>query len=215
MNQFKPQVIFLDAVGTLFGVAGSVGEIYGKMALKLGIKTDFQQLNQTFYQSFKNAPPLAFYNFNKNEISQLEFAWWQEIVSQTFTKVGVKEQFSNFEQFFAEMYAYFASAEPWNLYPDTITSLKTWQKKGIELGIISNFDSRIYQVLKLLELNDYFTSITISSYTGFAKPNSQIFKIAIAKHKCDYDQVWHIGDSLKEDYYAAKSLGIKSFLIQR
>jgi putative hydrolase of the HAD superfamily len=215
MNQLKPQVIFLDAVGTIFGVKGSVGEIYGEIARDFGVSTDSKQLNKAFYQSFKDAPPLAFADVNSNEIKQLEFQWWKAIASGTFAIVGVKEQFTDFDAFFQKLYEHFATAHPWEVYPDTITSLNRWQKQGIQLGIISNFDTRIYQVLQVLELRSYFFSITISSSTGVAKPNPQIFYTALEKHNCNPESAWYIGDSLKEDYYGAKSLGIKSFLIQR
>jgi putative hydrolase of the HAD superfamily len=83
------------------------------------------------------------------------------------------------------------------------------------LGIISNFDSRIYQVLAELGLEYFFRSITISSQTGAAKPDAEIFQIALQKHDCSPAQAWHIGDSKKEDYQGAKALGIEAFLIKR
>ena len=33
----QPKVIFLDAVGTLFGVKGSVGEVYREIAADFGV----------------------------------------------------------------------------------------------------------------------------------------------------------------------------------
>ncbi|XGB40921.1 MAG: hypothetical protein LVS60_10955 [Nodosilinea sp. LVE1205-7] len=55
-----PQVIFLDAVGTLFGVAGSVGAIYADLAAQQGIAIDPDRLNRAFFRSFKAAPPMVF-----------------------------------------------------------------------------------------------------------------------------------------------------------
>ena len=55
-----PQVIFLDAVGTLFGVAGSVGQIYSEIARQHGVRADAEELNQAFFRTFKAAPPMAF-----------------------------------------------------------------------------------------------------------------------------------------------------------
>ena len=83
------------------------------------------------------------------------------------------------------------------------------------MGVISNFDSRIYQVLELLGLKNFFSSITISSAVGAAKPDRKIFTTALDKHNSIAQQAWHIGDSFKEDYYGAKAAGIKSFLLQR
>lgn len=211
----KPKVIFLDAVGTLFGVKGSVGEIYSAIAASFGVNVAPTLLNKAFYKSFKVSPPLAFTDVEFAQITQLEFLWWKVIAYSTFTEVGVIEQFSNFDNFFSELYDYFANSDPWLVYPDVFSSLILWQNQGIELGIISNFDSRIYPVLKQLELDHFFRSITISSQTGFAKPHQHIFTTALKKHDCLSSQAWYVGDSLTEDYYGAKAIGMKPFLINR
>jgi putative hydrolase of the HAD superfamily len=93
--------------------------------------------------------------------------------------------------------------------------LQGWRQQGIQLGIVSNFDSRIYLILENLQLKDFFSSITISSQAGSAKPHSQIFIAALKKHNCFAQEAWHIGDSLKEDYQGAKAAGLKPFLIKR
>jgi putative hydrolase of the HAD superfamily len=211
----KPKVIFLDAVGTLFGVKGSVGEIYGTIAASFGVNVEPSQLNKAFFKSFKASPPLAFPNVESNQIPQLEYQWWKIIAYSTFTQVGAVGQFFNFDDFFNELYHYFAQADPWFVYPDVKNALTRWQYQGIELGIISNFDSRIDSVLKQLELESFFKSFTISSKTGFAKPHPSIFTTALEKHDCRASQAWHIGDSLTEDYYGAKAIGIRPFLINR
>lgn len=211
----KPKVIFLDAVGTLFGVRGSVGEIYGMIASSYGIKVEPTQLNKAFFSSFKASPPLAFRKVDPEKIAQLEYQWWKIIAYATFNRVGVVDQFLNFDDFFRELYHYFAQADPWYVYPDVMKALKRFDHQGIELGIISNFDSRIYAVLQQLDLASCFKSITISSQTGFAKPQASIFTTALEKHDCQLSQAWHIGDSLSEDYYGAKAIGIKPFLIER
>jgi putative hydrolase of the HAD superfamily len=211
----KPQVIFLDAVGTLFGVKGSVGEIYGAIASKFGVASDIKLLNRAFSQSFQKSPLMAFPDADKDGIPELEFDWWKAIALSTFEIAGVITQFTNFDDFFTELYRHFATAQPWYLYPDAIPSLEAWQKQGIELGIISNFDTRLYQVLEILDLKQYFLTITISSITGAAKPDAKIFRTALEKHDCSGDRAWYIGDSFKEDYCGAASVGIKSFLLQR
>ncbi len=211
----KPQVIFLDAVGTLFGVKGSVGEIYGAIASKFGIASDAKLLNRAFYQSFKLSPPMAFPDVNQDDIPQLEFEWWKAIAHSTFESAGVIDRFTDFDNFFTELYHHFATAQPWYVYHDVIPSLEAWQKQEIELGIISNFDTRLYQVLAILELKQYFLTVTISSTTGAAKPEREIFRKALAKHDCSGDRAWYIGDSFQEDYCGANLAGIKSFLLQR
>jgi putative hydrolase of the HAD superfamily len=210
-----PQVIFLDAVGTLFGVTGSVGEQYVKVASRFGVHLSPDALNQAFYKSFKAAAPPAFSGTEAAEIQVKEYTWWLELAVETFQAADAFHHFPDFGRFFAHLYDYFATAEPWFVYPDAIAALKQWQQLGIPLGILSNFDSRLYSVLKALNLADYFTSVTISTEAGAAKPNPKIFEIALQKHNCPPSAAWHIGDSFEEDYQAAKAVGLRGIWLRR
>ena len=209
------QVIFLDAAGTLFDVRGSVGEVYGKFARSWGITVSNEDLNTAFFQSFADSNPMAFPGRELAKIPQLEFEWWQAVAAKAFEISGVFHQFSDFPKFFAELYAHFATAEPWFVYPDVFPALNKWQQQGIELAVVSNFDSRIYAVLKALNLAEYFTSVTISTEVGAAKPDSQIFTAALQKHNSIAENVLHIGDSFKADYCGAKNAGLNAIWLNR
>ncbi|MEM7771349.1 MAG: HAD family hydrolase [Cyanobacteria bacterium P01_E01_bin.6] len=213
--QNPPNVIFFDAVGTLFGVNGSVGEIYSQLAEKYGVESDAALLNQSFFQSFRKAPPMAFPGVEITSIPNREFNWWRAIALQTFEQVGTLDQFRNFDEFFDELYSHFSTEAPWYLYSETINTLKYWRNKGVELGIVSNFDSRIHRVLDALGLSDFFSSITISTEAGAAKPDFKIFELALKKHSCPPHAAWHIGDSYKEDYEGAKTVGLRAIWLKR
>ena len=209
------KVIFLDAAGTLFDVRGSVGEVYGKFARRWGITVSNKDLNTAFFQSFASASPMAFPGREATKIPELEFEWWQAVAAKAFEIAGVFHQISDFSKFFVELYAHFATPEPWFVYPDVLPALNKWQQQGIELAVVSNFDSRIYAVLKALNLAEYFTSVTISTEVGAAKPDSQIFTATLQKHNCIAENVLHIGDSFKADYCGAKAAGLKAIWLNR
>ena len=209
------KIIFLDAAGTLFDVRGSVGEVYAQIAKNFGVTVKTEELNAAFYESFASASPMAFPGIEVAKISQLEFEWWLEVSAKAFQIAGVFHQFSDFPKFFAELYAHFATAEPWFVYPDVFPALNRWRQQGIELSVVSNFDSRLYPVLQALNLAEYFTSVTISNEVGAAKPQSEIFTAALQKHNCIAENVLHIGDSLKADYCGAKAAGLKAIWLNR
>ncbi len=213
--QKKPSTIFLDAVGTIFGLKESVGQIYSNKALEFGVTANPEALDQAFRSSFANSHPLAFPKASPGQIPELEFTWWEEIVKTSFSQVGLRESFKDWDGFFQKLYHYFATAEPWVIYPDVQLALKTWRSQKIELGIISNFDSRLDALLDHLGLREYFKTVTISSKVGQAKPSPEIFQLALKKHNCSPAMAWHIGDSLKEDWQGASQVGMKAFLIER
>ncbi len=211
----QPKVIFLDAVGTLFAVKGSVGKAYAEIARQFGVTVSDEAINTAFFKSFAATPPPIFPGVKIEDIPNCEFEWWQLVALETFQQVGAVNQFADFSKFFEQLYSHFATAKPWFVYDDVIPALKRWQKRKIELGIISNFDSRLYLVLESLDLIDFFTSITISTEVSAAKPNQQIFNAGLEKHNCLAADAWHIGDSFQEDYQGASAAGLQAILIKR
>ena len=211
----SPKVIFFDAMGTLFDLKSSVGEIYQQFAAKHGVITDAQSLNKAFIKSYQTAPNLAFSSTRSQTIAEQEFIWWKNVVQMTFEQVETFDQFSNFTDFFQELYNHFASKKPWYIYSDVVPCLEYWQQQKVQLGVISNFDTRLMSILKALDLEHFFTSITISSLAGFAKPDQNIFDLALKEHGLKAKQAWHIGDSKNEDYLGAKNAGINAFWLNR
>jgi putative hydrolase of the HAD superfamily len=210
-----PHTIFLDAVGTLFGIRGTVGEIYSRFAAQAGVQVDAQSLNQVFIDSFLAAPRAAFPGVDPAEIPGREFDWWRSVAHQSFTKMDVIDQFADFDTFFQGLFDHFAQPDPWIVYPEILQVLQQWREQGIELGVISNFDTRLHQVLEALDLAQFFTSVTLSTAVGAAKPQADIFKAALAKHQCSPEQAIHIGDSWSEDYQGAKSAGLQGIWLYR
>ncbi len=210
-----PSVIFLDAVGTLFGVRDSVGQVYSEIASKHGLNCAPELLNKYFYAAFKHAPPCIFPDLPMLDVPNAEYQWWREINRQTFTAAGMWDRFDDFDLFFQDLYGYFATSVAWTIYPDTIAALTNWQQAGIPLAILSNFDSRLYTVLKVLELHQYFSTVTISTEVGAAKPQAAIFTAALSKYQCPAQSAWHIGDSLEEDYLGAGSIGMTAIWLNR
>jgi putative hydrolase of the HAD superfamily len=209
------KVIFFDAVGTLFWVRGSVGEIYRQFAAKAGVQVDAIALDQSFMKSFRAAPRAAFPGASSVELPELEYAWWKAIAQNSFNGIGVFEQLGDFETFFRPLYDHFALADPWVVYPEVPDLLQCLQDRGVELGIVSNFDTRLHAVLQVLELGQYFSSLTLSTQIGFAKPSVEVFQAALEKHHCPPQNAIHVGDDWAEDYQGAIAAGLQGIWLNR
>jgi putative hydrolase of the HAD superfamily len=211
----RPKIIFFDAVGTLFGVRGTVGQIYNQFAQQAGLEINEQDLDRAFIQSFKAAPRAAFSDASPADLPILEYQWWRAIAYQSFSTVGAISKLSNFDEFFQPLFDRFAKADPWVVYPEVPQVLSELKALGIELAIISNFDSRLYPVLEALELSQWFASVTISTHVGSAKPESAIFASALADRGYSPQDAWHVGDSWSEDYEGAIAAGLKGIWLNR
>ena len=206
------RVVFFDAAGTLLRVKGSVGQVYLDHARKYGVRVSEDALQQAFQRAFADAPPLAFLVSDPMEIKACERLWWFDVVHNVFYRTGM---FEDFDKYFDEVFSYFASSQAWELYPETLQTLQALEERGLELGIVSNFDSRLYEILLGLGIDRFFESVTLSSSAGVAKPSLQIFKRALAKHGVSPGEALHIGNSLREDVQGASAAGIKAVLLHR
>ena len=209
------RVVFFDAADTLFHVQGSVAEIYLQHAVEYGFpqKPDSRSaITQAFRRAFREAPPPVFAATEPARIKQSERLWWFDIVHHVFYRVGM---FERFDEFFDQVFRAFEDHRSWCLFPETKSTLAQLKAQGLELGIISNFDSRLFAVMRGLGIAESFDTVTISSLAQAAKPAPQIFHLALQKHAVDPEEALHIGDSLREDVEGAKKAGLHAVLLDR
>jgi len=212
MSQILCKGIFFDAARTLFRVRGQVGEIYRSVALGYGFDPPADVLERGFRRAFHNAPPMAFPGAKTEEIPQLEKAWWRRVVSVAFEELG---DFPRFEEYFFELFEVFRSTRGWQLFPETLEVLRELRLRGLIVGVISNFDSRLLDVSRALGLSALIDSFTISSLAGAAKPDPAIFQIALQRHGLKASEAVHVGDSREDDVHGAIAAGLVPILLDR
>ncbi len=206
MSKQKIQMVFFDAAGTLFDVRGSVGEIYARFAAPYGQQMDAAALQREFARQFPQQPPMAFARaLGRAERLQREQNWWRVLVQGVFARWG---EFPQFEDYFVEIFEFFRGAEAWEVFADVEPALIALKARGLRLGVISNFDARLYDVLDSLQLCAYFDSIHISTEAGAAKPDAAIFRAALADNGLQPAQALHVGDSLLADVQGAEAVGM-------
>src|ERR1051325_715812 len=125
----KIRAVLFDAAETLFTTRGSVGEIYGSVARRYGSQVPADVIQAAFAREFRGAGPLSV---------QDQARWWKDIVHRVFNSVGMVE---DFDRFFNEVYDKFRDSQGWLLFPETLEVLEELQRRGLKLGVISNFDS--------------------------------------------------------------------------
>ena len=93
---------------------------------------------------------------------------------------------------------------------------------GMKLGVISN-TAALYQVFRTLEeygIRDYFQDVTLSSVTGYRKPDPNIFLVSLNQVQSLPEECAYVGDTYSRDVIGPQNLGfgatfhIHSFLTQ-
>ena len=83
------------------------------------------------------------------------------------------------------------------------------------MGIISNFDSRLKEIVANLGIAPFIEQITTSWSARSAKPDPQIFLKAVAAMRISPSNATHIGDSIVEDIEGATKADLNPILIDR
>ena len=205
------RVVFFDAAGTLFHTREPAGLSYAKIAERFGARVDERRVIDSFRRAFAAAPGLAFGpGHDAARLRELEREWWRRLVRATFEGLA---DFPDFDAYFDALFAFFADPANWVSDPEAPLLLAALRHSGIELGVISNFDYRIYAILDRLRLTRYLDTITISSEAGYAKPAPEIFQIALERHELPAAEALHVGDVEALDVVGARAAGIAAILI--
>ena len=207
------KAVFFDAAGTLFESREPIGRTYARLARQFGLDAPEDAVAASFRRAFGAAPGLAFgLGLRPDELRRLERQWWRDRVGETFAPLG---KFPDFDAYFDALFAYFANPDHWIADVEAAPTLQRLKNDGLKLGVISNFDFRLYRILDGLDLTRFFDSVTISSEAGYAKPRREVYDAALARAGVTADQAMHIGDSEHLDFAPAAALGMGAVLIDR
>lgn len=204
------QAVFFDVGGTLFYPYPSVGQIYHEVAARHGCRVEPEKLEKLFREAWRRRDGLSSLVAQSSE--KIERSWWRDLVEEVFS---CAEPVRNFDVFFDELYDVFGHPDSWRLFPETVDILKQVKSQGKILGAISNWDSRLFQLIKGLGLEGYFDFVLASAVFGASKPSPKIFQEALRLASLSVDQAIHIGDSFEDDIRGANGVGMQAILIDR
>jgi putative hydrolase of the HAD superfamily len=116
---------------------------------------------------------------------------------------------------FERLRAHFREPSSWVLYADVLPALDSLTGAGLRLGIVSNWDSRLPELLEGLGLSPRFEAVLASAIERAGKPDKEIFRRACARVGVAPGEALHVGDSLREDYEGALGAGLSALLLDR
>ena len=100
----------------------------------------------------------------------------------------------------------------YELYPDSVETLKATIKKGHKNVILSNNYPDLIDVIKALGLDKYFDNFVVSAVVGYDKPRPEIFKIAKKLYSNDTEFIM-VGDNVYADIKGGNNAGMKTILV--
>ena len=113
------------------------------------------------------------------------------------------------------LYETFTDLRNYAMFDDVAPTLDALDAAGLRLGIVSNFESWLTELLGSLGVLDRFEVVVISGAEGFEKPDPRIFRLALDRLALAPADVLYVGDNPEFDMQPARAVGMRTVLIDR
>ncbi len=209
----RPAAVTFDAGNTLLYCDPNPSEIYAAQLSRRGRSVHAKEVGPVFRQAWaemqsRTSPGQDRYSSAPGG----ERAWWGDFVKEV---LGRLDHDAPWEPLLDDLYAAFSDDGVWRVFPETITTLSELRTRGLALAVISNWDRRLPDILRSLDLIDWFEVVTVSAIEGVEKPSPEIFQRTSSRLGVDPSSTLHLGDAPLEDYSGARNAGFAAILLDR
>lgn len=109
----------------------------------------------------------------------------------------------------------FTDLRNYALFDDVRGVLRDLTAAGLDLGIVSNFEAWLDQLLDELGVRDVFPVRVISGVEGMEKPDPRIYRLAMTRAGVAPEESVYVGDNPEFDVDPPAALGMFTVLIDR
>ena len=207
------EVVFLDAGETILYPHPSFSELFASVATDFGspvASADVEAVRRRL------APHLVDIREDSGAVGGASLseeksrAFWTLLYRRFLEELGMPD-----EALVERLFTVFSSTSTYRLYDDVLPSLRELGDRGYRLGLISNFERWLEQMLVELEVGHIFDVTVISGIEGVEKPDATIYRRALEKAGVDAGSAVHVGDSPGLDVAPARSVGMNTVLLDR
>ncbi|XP_077269431.1 rhythmically expressed gene 2 protein [Temnothorax americanus] len=216
INCVRPRLVTFDVTGTL--LMTKLEEHYVEIGSQYGLLVEPRKLARSFKNNFARLTKEHPIYGKHTGLGWKN--WWRTIVYNVFKEQHASVSTETLDKVADNLITCYSTSKCWYKYPGTIDLLDSLQKKNVALGVISNFDQRLESILEDVQIRQYFVFVLTSYDFGTEKPSLPIFQEALRLVKSSQgkeilpQEATHIGDTVNNDYFGARSAGWNALLIK-
>jgi len=137
---------------------------------------------------------------------------WIGMYSLLCRELGIDDEA---EHIALRVYQEFGCAERWRAYDDVVPAFQRLRDRGLAIGLISNWDTRLSGLMDGMGIAPLLDTIVSSAEVGLHKPDPRIFELACERLGVEPHECAHVGDHHYADVLGARSVGMLPILIDR
>jgi putative hydrolase of the HAD superfamily len=141
--------------------------------------------------------------------------WWarlRPVFARAYKACGIEPNLA--VRLADEVRGVYTDPSRWQIYSDTLSTLKSLQGQGWDHVLLSNHVPELGEILEHLGLGGCFKAVFNSAETGYEKPHRQAYRLVLDAFPA-LGSVWMIGDSMCADVQGAERAGIPAILVRK
>lgn len=202
------QVIFFNAGGTLIQLRGTTFPILYSQLISRILKKPVA--SEEIYKAFRKADTWALSRRKPGALfTDLDQRKYQNVF---YSQLGIikRKEINRIETRVADL------VEMDFVLEEGAMELLRSLKPKYELGLISNWDESLFDILQNLGILPFFDSITISGDIGVSKPDTEIFRSALEDFpEVKPKEIAYIGDDYLTDIIPAQKMNMFTVLFDK
>jgi putative hydrolase of the HAD superfamily len=205
------RAVFFDAGETLVHPAPSYPELFSAVLLRQGVVRSPEQVveaSRVVFQRFSDAARDQELWTTSRERSE---RFWKGVYDQMLGTLDTR----GVDGLSDLLYREFTDLSNYALFDDVRPMIRALGANGLTLGIVSNFEAWLEDLLVRLGIRESFPVRVISGIEGVEKPDPRIYELALARSEVDAADAAFVGDNPEFDVAPATALGMTTVLIDR
>jgi putative hydrolase of the HAD superfamily len=204
-------IVFFDAGETLIHPFPSFHELFASVAQDAGYEVKPDAALEVQQRLAPHLVELADETGIENPSLSAEDSlnFWSHLYRRLLQEFGIQD-----ERLVRKMYDTFSNSSSYRLFEDVLPTLDVLSDT-YRMGLISNFEEWLEEMLVELEVGHHFSVSIISGVAGIEKPDPEIYRRAVQKAGVVPRAAVHVGDSPSNDVEPAAKVGIVPVLLDR
>lgn len=206
-------IVFLDAGETILYPHPSFSELFARVVTDAGVPVSAEDVEDVRRRLAPHLVDMVEDSGAEGGISLSEASsrtFWTFLYRRFLEELGHED-----DALVDRLFEVFSTTSTYRLYDDVLPAVAELSARGYRLGLISNFERWLEEMLVELEVGHVFDVAVISGIEGVEKPDASIYELALEKAGVEASRAVHVGDSPGLDVEPASSVGITTVLLDR
>lgn len=205
------RAVLFDAGETILHPAPSFPELFADVLGRFGYAVD----ETTIRGGLSEIPQRFVQAAERRELwttsPERSRAFWTSVYDRFLARLGLPTG----DGLQDALYSAFTDVRNYALFDDVRPTFDMLTRAGVRLGLVSNFESWLDDLLVHLDIRDAFDVRVISGVEGVEKPDRAIFELALERGGLSPEEAVYVGDVPEFDVAPPLEMGMGAVLIDR